>query len=213
MDQHNPNVSSSSNGSVTPEFEPLPTEETLPGPTFTVLDPTPKLSVEPFSSTEIVEGTAVALVIGLRLESEAEALAFREAFQWVWKPILPTANLLDQLGVGEALAGYGVGKGMGLGGTLDQLPPLARVACGALVLGVAGYMAMKAVRPGRGEVSYGETTTPMDTAGPGPERDWSSDIPPADETGYEAERNGSVPGREAASNAALRGHDHAIPPE
>lgn len=152
-------------GETMPPFEPLLGEEA--GPAFTVLEPPPVASVEPFSSAEIVEGTAIALVIGLRLENEREAAAFRQAFQWVWKPVLPTEKLLDQLGVGTALANYGIGRGMGLAGKLDQLPPFARIAAGALVLGVAGFMAYRATQ---GEVTY-ETNAPVDAASPGPSGD------------------------------------------
>lgn len=206
--QPSPGESSSSNGpagGTMPPFEPLSTEGG-PGPAFTVLDPPParRPSVEPFNAQEIVEGTAIALVVGLRLESEVEAAAFQAAFQWVWRPILPTAKVLDQLGVGEALATYGIGRGMGLGGRLDQLPPFARVACGALVLGVAGYMAYQATRKG---VTH--EATPMDTASPGPSRDGPGGDDPANPAG--AGRDGSVSRREAAGDAAIWSNDHAVP--
>lgn len=137
----------------------IPTDQ----PEFRVLDDEPEgaaatllpegASVEPFTAEEIVSGAAFVLVLGLRLENDAETAAFREAFGWVLRPVLPTAKVLEQLEIGQALAQYGIGKGMGLGGGgLDMLPAWARLAAGVVALGVAGYMGKQAVIKERGGV-------------------------------------------------------------
>jgi hypothetical protein len=141
------------------------------------------LTVTPFLPAEIVSGAAIVLAIGLQLDAP-EMEAFKEAFQWVWKPVLPTAKVIEQLAVGEALATYGVGHGMGIGRGLDQLPPFARIACGALVLGVAGYMAHRAVLPPRRyeeDVNAQSQSAPVGMADAGPEPGWDRAEPTSSE--------------------------------
>lgn len=145
-------VGSSSNGAAAapmPEFRLLSEYSApAPGPTVKKL-----AALEPFSADEIVGGAAFMLIMGFQMQSEREAAAFQEAFQWMVKPIFPTAKVVEQLKLGEALAHYGIGKGMGLGLGLENLPPLARIACGALALGTAGFMAYRAVQVAKkGEV-------------------------------------------------------------
>lgn len=145
--QPSPPAESSSNGPAAapmPEFKPL-SDYVAPTPAAAVKGP---LAVEPFSADEIVGGAAFMMIVGFQMQSEREAAAFQEAFQWMVKPIFPTAKVVEQLRLGEALAHYGVGRGMGLGLGLENLPPLARIACGAVALGAAGFMAYRAVQFG-----------------------------------------------------------------
>ena len=160
MDQHpSPDPNSSSNGpngpsgAPMPEFRPIDPEPTAaPGPGGTTAPSgggaaavSGRTPVEPFTPDEIVNGVGMLIVMGAQLRSEDEAAAFREAFTWTIRPIFPTARVVEQLKLGDALAQYGIGRGMGPGG-LDRLPPFTRILIGTLALGAAGFMALRAVQ-------------------------------------------------------------------
>jgi len=122
-------------------FEPLPEE-----PEST--------KVEPFTGEEIARGIAFAVAFGLRFKNEEELKAFEKAFMKAL-PFMPTPAVLDLLGVGEALAAYGIHKGM-VGGpeALESLPPWLRLLLGAGYIAFAVYTDIRAVK----EVSGGEKT-------------------------------------------------------
>lgn len=183
MDQHlSPDPNFSSNGPSSapmPEFRPIDPEPAAapePGGTTT---PTgggaaaapARAPVEPFTPDEIVNGVGMLIVMGAQLRTEDEAAAFREAFTWVIKPIFPTARVVEQLKLGEALTHYGVGRGMGPGG-LDRLPPFTRILIGTLALGAAGFMALRAVHDVRthGPTQTNPTVDMGDRSGAGPQR-------------------------------------------
>ena len=134
-----------------PEFEPLP-------------GPVPIDNPEPFTGEEIATGVMHLVMLGLRreLSDPAQVEAFQKAFMAAVFPIMPTPAVLDALGVGEALAAYGIHKGM-VGGpdALASLPPWLRLLLGGGYLAVAVYMAARAAK----EVRHGPQA---DRAGPGP---------------------------------------------
>lgn len=105
---------------------------------------------EPFTDKEILEGSAFLILMGVRPRDEFEVATFLEGYQWVLRPLLPTAKLLEPLGLGKALARYGLHKG----GSLDSLAnwhPLARLGIGALTLAAAAYGGVRAVQKERAQ--------------------------------------------------------------
>ncbi len=123
-------------------FAPLEGEEAP----FSDLPPEPE-PVIPFTGAELVQAATWILVFGLRLETPEEVQTFSEAFQRGIVPMLPPAQVLDMLKVGEALAQYGIGKNRlpGMGG-LDRLPPWLRILLGGLIVGLSAYGGARAVQ-------------------------------------------------------------------
>ncbi len=145
-------------GEAEPDFEPLEAE---PGEAdFEELTPPPP-EPEPFTGEEIATGVMHLVVLGLMREFKdpAQVEAFKQAFMAAF-PIMPTPAVLDALQVGEALAAYGIHKGM-TGGpeTFAALPPWLRIVLGGGYLAVAVYMGVRAAK----EVNRGEVANP-----PGP---------------------------------------------
>ena len=140
-------------------FEPLEGEEA-----FSDLPPEPE-PVIPFTGAELVQATTWILVLGLRLQTPEEVQSFTEAFQRGIVPMLPPAQVLDMLKVGEALAQYGIGRNRlpGMGG-LDQLPPWLRIVLGGVVVALSAYGGARAVQairhstppPGVGGVDHAQ---------------------------------------------------------
>ncbi len=140
-----------------PEFEELPAGEDQPG-------------VVPFTGEEIARGVATAALFGLKFRTKEEAEAFEKAFLAA-VPIMPTPAVLDYLGVGEALAAYGIHKGM-IGGpdALEALPPWLRIIIGAGYLAFAVYTGVRAAKEVKGaeEAKAGQPPAPgPDVAGAG----------------------------------------------
>lgn len=99
--------------------------------------------VIPFTGEELANGTAMLLMLGLRLQSPEEVEAFKRAFQA--STFLPPAQVLDMLKVGEALAQYGIGKNRLPGmGRVENLPPWVRIVLGGAVLALAAYGGVRA---------------------------------------------------------------------
>lgn len=111
-----------------------------------------KPTVTPFSDEEIVNFSAMATIFAgapitkTKLETEHDVTVYQTAFKNVFGPIMPTAAMIAPLKLGDALAAYGVGKGMGPGFSLEQLPAWVRLTLGAVVLGGSSFMAFTAVR-------------------------------------------------------------------
>jgi len=123
-------------------FAPLEGEEA----SFSDLPPEPE-PVIPFTGEELVQGITWLLLLGIRPQSQEEVQAFTEAFQRGILPMLPPAQVLDMLKVGEALAQYGIGRNRlpGMGG-LDQLPPWLRILLGGVVMALSAYGGARAVQ-------------------------------------------------------------------
>jgi hypothetical protein len=121
-------------------FAPLEGEEA----SFSDLPPEP---VIPFTGEELVQGITWLLLLGIRPQSQEEVQAFTEAFQRGIVPMLPPAQVLDMLKVGEALAQYGIGRNRlpGMGG-LNQLPPWLRILLGGVVVALSAYGGARAVQ-------------------------------------------------------------------
>jgi len=142
-----------------PDFEPLEEAEGEPegeSPTGAA-PPAP----EPFTGQEIASGVAMALMMGLKIASDEERAAFERAFTQA-VPFMPTPFILDALKVGEALAAYGIHKGMTGPADLARLPAWLRLLLGAATLGMAGYSAARAVM----EVRRGREADPGAAGGP-----------------------------------------------
>jgi len=140
------------------EFEPLAGDETPP-------------EVIPFTGEEIARGVALAVTLGLHFETAEEAEAFEQAFMAAI-PIMPTPAVLDYLGVGEALAEYGIHKGT-VGGpeALEALPPWLRLLIGAGYLAFAVYTGVRAAKGVKGakKANAGQPPAPgPHAAGAGP---------------------------------------------
>jgi len=125
-----------------PDFEPL--EETEGEPEGEVPAGGAPPAPEPFTGQEIANGVAMALMMGLKIASDEERAAFEHAFTQA-VPFMPTPFILDALKVGEALATYGIHKGMTGPADLGRLPAWLRLLLGAATLGMAGYSAARAV--------------------------------------------------------------------
>ena len=154
----------SSDSSEGPEFTPLEAEPPTPDPEFEPLPgPETASEVEPFTGEEIASGLAWAVMAGLRLSDEKQIEAFQRAFVAA-VPIMPTPAVLDALGVGDALAAYGIHKGM-VGGpdTLATLPPWLRLLIGAGYLAFAVYTGVRAAKEVKGE----KEAPRVPAAGPG----------------------------------------------
>lgn len=141
-----------------PDFEPLEAEGEPEGEAPAgAAAPAP----EPFTGQEIASGVAMALTMGLQLSSDEERAAFERAFTQA-VPFMPTPFILDTLKVGEALAAYGIHKGMTGPADLGRLPAWLRLLLGAATLGMAGYSAARAVM----EVRRGREADPGAAGGP-----------------------------------------------
>ncbi len=141
-----------------PDFEPLEAEGEPEGEaTAGAAPPAP----EPFTGQEIASGVAMALMMGLKIASDEERAAFERAFTQT-VPFMPTPFILDTLKVGEALAAYGIHKGMTGQADLGRLPAWLRLLLGAATLGMAGYSAARAVM----EVRRGREADPGAAGGP-----------------------------------------------
>lgn len=118
-------------------------EPEQPGPA----QPEPEPVIEPYSEEEILNGVGIGLALGLRLQDEKEMEAFQEAWNWVVRPVLPTAGLLKALQVGKALASYGIGRGMVPGaGNIESLPAWLRLLLGFGLMGVSGFNGFRAIQ-------------------------------------------------------------------
>lgn len=147
-----------------PPSPPQDPEFTTDGDGFTPLEndedgfeglPEPE-PVQPFSGEEIVNGTAMMLALGLRFGTAEEANAFVAAYRTGILPMLPPAAVLDALGVGAALAHYGIAKNRLPGmGNLAALPEWIRLLLGGLILAMSAYGGINAAK-----------NTRMDVAGP-----------------------------------------------
>jgi len=124
-----------------PDFEPLEAEGEPEGEVPAGAAPP---AAEPFTGQEIASGVAMALMMGLKIASDEERAAFERAFTQA-VPFMPTPFILDALKVGEALAAYGIHKGMTGPADLGRLPAWLRLLLGAATLGMAGYSAARAV--------------------------------------------------------------------
>jgi hypothetical protein len=122
--------------------------------------------VTPFSDEEIVNFSATAsLFVGspitkTKLETEHEVTVYQTAFKHVFGPIMPTAAMIAPLKLGDALATYGIGKGMGPGFSLEQLPAWVRLTLGAVVLGGSSFMAFTAVKNEQAQTSASSVGRP-----------------------------------------------------
>lgn len=124
-----------------PGFRPLDDSDPGEGEGFQALPLAEPII--PFTGEEIANGTALLLGLGLRLQSPEEVAAFQRAFQST--TLLPPAQVLDALKVGEALAAYGIGKNRLPGaGRLADLPPWMRILAGGAVLALAAYGGVRA---------------------------------------------------------------------
>jgi len=141
-----------------PDFEPLEAEGEPEGESPTGAAPP---APEPFTGQEIASGVAMALMMGLKIASDEERAAFERAFTQA-VPFMPTPFILDALQVGEALAAYGIHKGMTGPADLARLPAWLRLLLGAATLGMAGYSAARAVM----EVRRGREADPGAAGGP-----------------------------------------------
>ncbi len=141
-----------------PDFEPLEAEGEPEGETPAGAAPQ---APEPFTGEEIASGVAMALMMGLKIASDEERGAFERAFTQA-VPFMPTPFILDALKVGEALAAYGIHKGMTGPADLARLPAWLRLLLGAATLGMAGYSAARAVM----EVRRGREVDPGAAGGP-----------------------------------------------
>ncbi|BDG15817.1 hypothetical protein TbrSNM41_05510 [Thermus brockianus] len=102
--------------------------------------------VIPFTGEEIAGGAAFLLMLGVRVQSEEEKAAFLRAWQGALFGLMPPAQVLDVLKVGEALAQYGIGKNRLPGmGSVENLPPWLRILLGGGVLAIAAYGGVRAV--------------------------------------------------------------------
>lgn len=139
-----PGAASAPDSGSEPNFRPLDDTEVPGEPGFEDLPPAPVVEpVIPFTGEELANGTAMLLMLGLRLQSPEEVEAFKGAFQAT--TFLPPAQVLDMLKVGEALAAYGIGKNRLPGmGRAENLPPWVRVALGGAVLAMAAYGGVRA---------------------------------------------------------------------
>ncbi len=100
----------------------------------------------PFTGEEIAGGAALLLMLGVRVQSEEERAAFLRAWNGAIGGLMPPAQVLDFLKVGEALAAYGIGKNRLPGmGSVENLPPWLRILLGGGVLAVAAYGGVRAV--------------------------------------------------------------------
>jgi hypothetical protein len=120
--------------------------------------------IEPFSGEEIVNGTAMMLALGLRFQTPQEAQVFANAFKLGIVPMLPPAAVLDALQVGQALAGYGIGRNRIPGlGNLAELPDWLRLVLGGLVLAMSAYGGINAAKAARVDLA-GSTPDPAPDA-------------------------------------------------
>ncbi|GAA6746775.1 hypothetical protein Thermus71318_22760 [Thermus brockianus] len=102
--------------------------------------------VIPFTGEEIAGGAAFLLMLGVRVQSEEERAAFLRAWQGALFGLMPPAQVLDVLKVGEALARHGIGKNRLPGmGSVENLPPWLRILLGGGVLAIAAYGGVRAV--------------------------------------------------------------------
>ncbi|WP_172955582.1 hypothetical protein [Thermus scotoductus] len=100
----------------------------------------------PFTGEEIASGAAFLLMLGVRVQSEEEKAAFLMAWNGAIGGLMPPAQVLNVLKVGEALAQYGIGKNRLPGmGSVENLPPWLRILLGGGVLAIAAYGGVRAV--------------------------------------------------------------------
>jgi len=141
-----PEEAGASSGNEEVPFTPLEGESTEPP--FESLPSEPV--IEPFTGEEIVNGTAMVLALGLRFQTPEEAQAFVTAYKVGLVPMLPPAQVLDALKVGEALAAYGIGRNRLPGmGNLAELPEWLRLVLGGLVLAMSAYGGINAAKAAR----------------------------------------------------------------
>ncbi len=147
-----------------PDFEPL---EGIEGEPEGEAPPAP--APEPFTGQEIASGVAFAVMWGVKISTPEEQAAFEKAFMGA-VPVMPTPLLLDTLKVGEALAAYGIHKGMTGPADLSKLPAWLRILIGAAALGWAAVSAARAVMEVRSERKDSDSTghVPAGERGPGP---------------------------------------------
>lgn len=159
--QHtNPPVTPATSGSDQPDLHDLEdVQASSPGiPIEELGEPTPEAAtpqspaVEPFTDEEILSAVGVGLMLGLRLQDEEEVRIWNEHWNWIVKPMLPTAAVLKPLRLGDALAKYGIGKGMLPGtGALENLPDWVRLLIGGAVLSFSAFGGFRAVQEYRAQ--------------------------------------------------------------
>ena len=150
-----------------PEFEPL--EGVEPEGEEDRAAAAGRPAPEPFTGQEIASGVAFAVMWGVKIGTPEEQAAFERAFMGA-VPVMPTPLLLDTLKVGEALAAYGIHKGMTGAADLSKLPAWLRILIGAAALGWAAVSAARAVMEVRSERKDSDSTghVPAGERGPGP---------------------------------------------
>ena len=134
-----------------PESDPT-TSSAEQTPTFEHIDDLPesetgssapaKVVVEPYSDEEIVNGVAVAVMLGMVQQGQIRNAREETVFTNSFTRFTPVA--LKSLKIGEALATYGIGKNTGVGG-FERLPPMMRLALGVVGIGVGVGMGLQAV--------------------------------------------------------------------
>ena len=114
-------------------------------------------NVAPFTDEEVFDGTLQSVlygyqVAGFRWRSEQEVALFSQTFKQPPMSPVPLPTFISKLGVGEALARYGIGHGMAveqvLGRAADLPPWVTLVIYGGLTFG-ASYFGMEQVKRAR----------------------------------------------------------------
>lgn len=140
-------------GAGAPAFEPL--EDAEPAESEAAAEPATSggLRVVPFSDEELLDGTMMFVMFGLgsaglRLEA-LELERFRAEFSLLNRqPPIHTTVMFRALGLGEALARYGIGHGMVLDqvmGRVDALPAWLRILLAGLGVTAVSVKAARAV--------------------------------------------------------------------
>lgn len=154
-------------------------EETTPGPVEDkATAATGKQKLIPYSGKEIA-GAASVLFAGMlatpltpasiRIKSAGQFFAFLTGFVNPPEVAIPGADfqlnmtapeLLDKIGVGEALAAFGFGKREGsVGNALESAPPIIKILMGVGVLGLGAIAGVMSAR----QVAETETETNSNT--------------------------------------------------
>jgi len=99
---------------------------------------------------ELHDSMLMDRVRGISYQTPEEAQAFVTAYKVGVLPMLPPAQVLDALKVGEALAAYGIGRNRLPGmGNLAELPAWLRLVLGGLVLAMSAYGGINAAKAAR----------------------------------------------------------------
>lgn len=131
-------------------------------------------NVTPFSDEEVFDGTLQSVlygyqVAGFRWRSEQEVALFSQTFKQPPMSPVPLPTFISKLGVGEALAAYGIGHGMAveqvLGRAADLPPWVTILIYGGLTFG-ASYFGMEQVKRARQAETFMDGGRPSGAAGP-----------------------------------------------